>query len=91
MPIPPPTPAQLAAYAGDYPLMPSMTLNVRVDGDALFAQATGQGAFPLAPVSADVFEAAEYGIEIRFERNDAGEVTALALHQGGQILRGARR
>ena len=71
--------------------MPSMALEVRVRGDTLFAQATGQGEFPLAPVSADIFEAAEYGIEIRFERDDAGEVTALALHQGGQILRGARR
>ena len=85
------TPTQLGAYAGTYPLMPSMALEVRVQGDTLFAQATGQGAFPLAPVSTDVFEAAEYGIEIRFERDDGGEVTALALHQGGQILRGARR
>lgn len=84
-------PAQLGEYAGTYPLMPSMALEVRVQGDTLVAQATGQGAFPLVPVSADVFEASEYGIEIRFERDDAGEVTALALHQGGQILRGARR
>lgn len=85
------TPMQLGEYAGTYPLMPSMALEVRVQGDTLLAQATGQGAFPLAPVSADVFEAVEYGIEIRFERDDGGEVTGLALHQGGQILRGARR
>ncbi|MFP7722686.1 serine hydrolase [Lysobacter sp. A3-1-A15] len=81
----------LQAYAGDYPLMPSMTLAIRVQGDTLFAQATGQGAFALAPVSADVFEAARHGIEIRFQRGDDGAVIALALHQGGQILRGARR
>ncbi|MCF7221247.1 serine hydrolase [Marilutibacter chinensis] len=82
----------LEAYAGEYPLDPTdLVLSVRVQGDALFAQATGQGAFPLTPVKDDVFEAAAYGIEIRFRRGDDGAVDGLTLLQGGQTLRGVRR
>lgn len=82
----------LSAYAGEYPLEPTeLVLSVRVQGDVLFAQATGQGAFPLAPVKDDVFEAVAYGIEIRFRRDDGGAVSGLTLLQGGQTLLGERR
>ncbi|KAB8188902.1 serine hydrolase [Lysobacter maris] len=83
---------RLRDYAGEYPLQPTdLVLSVRVQGDTLLAQATGQGAFPLSPVTDDVFEAAAYGIEIRFQRDDAGAVIGLSLLQGGQSLRGERR
>jgi hypothetical protein len=68
-----------------------MTLSVREQDGTLMAQATGQGAFSLMPVSEDVFEATVHGIEIRFERAEDGTVSALDLLQGGQILRGERR
>ena len=38
----------------------------------------------------DAFEAAAYGIEIRFLRGGDGQVESLELHQGGQVLRGKR-
>jgi serine-type D-Ala-D-Ala carboxypeptidase/endopeptidase len=82
---------ELNAYAGEYPLMPNFALTVRVDGSTLTAQATGQGAFPLAPTAKDVFEAPDFGIVIRFQRDAAGKVVALKLDQGGHTLDGQRK
>ncbi len=89
-PAPTLTDEQLAAYAGDYPLMPGFVLAVRARDGKLHAQATGQGEFPLDATGTDTFEAAAYGIEIVFKRDDAGKVVSLDLHQGGQVLSGKR-
>ncbi len=83
--------AALAEYEGRYPLAPSdMVLAVDVRDGVLHAQATGQGAFPLVPAGEDVFKAASFGIEIRFQRDATGAVSGLALHQGGNVLGGGR-
>ena len=82
---------ELKAYAGEYPLMPNFVLTVRAEADTLTAQATGQGAFPLAATAKDVFEAPAFGIVIRFQRDAAGKVVALKLEQGGHTLDGTRR
>ena len=79
-----------AAFAGDYALMPGFVLTVRARDGKLHAQATGQGEFPLDAAGADTFEAAAYGIEIVFKRDQAGAVASLDLHQGGQVLSGKR-
>ncbi|MBO9715516.1 MAG: serine hydrolase [Pseudoxanthomonas sp.] len=86
-----PSAAELAAYAGDYPLMPSFSLNVREQGGRLYAQATGQGAFPLDATAVDTFEAPAFGIEIVFRRDAAGKVESLELHQAGHVMRGVRQ
>ena len=80
----------LSDYAGTYPLMPGFSLTVDEADGHLRAQATGQGAFALGRTAGDVFEAPAYGIELRFERDAAGAVIALELHQGGQVMRGER-
>ena len=87
---PPLTNEQLAAFAGNYALMPGFVLTVRARDGKLHAQATGQGEFPLDAAGADTFEAAAYGIEIVFKRDQAGAVASLDLHQGGQVLSGKR-
>lgn len=84
------TDEDLAAYAGDYPLMPGFVLTVRARAGKLHAQATGQGEFPLDASATDTFEAAAFGIEIVFKRDEAGAVVSLDLHQGGQVLSGKR-
>ena len=86
-----PTAAQLADYAGDYPLAPGFVLNIRVEGGTLVGQATGQGAIPLAPAAPDVFEFPAADIVIRFERDDAGRVQALSLLQRGRTTRAERQ
>src|SRR5690606_19005651 len=86
-----PSPEALRGYAGTYALMPVFDLAVRERDGVLHAQATGQGEFPLDPVAEDVFEAADYGIEIEFFRDDAGDVTGLDLRQAGNVMRGERQ
>ncbi|MBN8727590.1 MAG: serine hydrolase [Xanthomonadales bacterium] len=88
---PKPSQAELEAYAGDYPLRPNFVLLVRARGGQLHAQASGQGEFALDPAGRDRFEAPAFGIEIEFSRGKDGKVTALDLHQGGQVLHGERR
>ncbi|MCD9005085.1 serine hydrolase [Luteimonas sp. XNQY3] len=77
-------------YAGSYTLMPGFALKVDAADGRLRAQATGQGAFALDATGADTFAAPAFGIELRFRRGADGDVDALELHQGGQVLRGPR-
>ncbi|KRA52185.1 hypothetical protein ASD77_10855 [Pseudoxanthomonas sp. Root65] len=83
--------ATLRDYEGEYPLLPGFGLTVKVQGDALTLQGTGQPALPVQAVAPDVFVMDAVGAEIRFERDTAGKVTALTLVQGGQTLRGERK
>src|SRR5690606_27723451 len=80
----------LAGYAGDYTLMPGFVLTLRVREGGLSAQATGQGEFALEAAGPDRFEARAHGIAIVFKRGADGAVESLELHQGGNVLTGAR-
>lgn len=82
---------ELAAYAGTYPLMPGFELTVSAREGQLWAQATGQGEFPLEQESKDKFAAPAFGIELHFDRDASGRITSLELHQGGGVLSGDRR
>ena len=77
------SPAQLDAYVGQYTLAPGVALNVFRRAGQLFAQATGQGAFPLFASAPDAFFARIAPITIDFERAADGKVGALTLHQNG--------
>jgi D-alanyl-D-alanine-carboxypeptidase/D-alanyl-D-alanine-endopeptidase len=74
---------QLDACVGQYTLAPGFTLSVFRRGGQLFAQATGQGAFPLFASAPDTFFAKVAPITIDFERGADGKVDALTLHQNG--------
>ena len=82
---------QMQAYVGTWSLMPGLDLVLRERDGVLHGQATGQGEFALAPQAQDVFEAAAFGIQIRFSRDESGQVTQLELHQGGQVMPAQRR
>ena len=82
--------AQLDAYVGQYMIAPGLALNVSRRDDQLFAQAVGQGAFPIFASAPDAFFAKVAAITIDFERDAAGKIDALTLHQGG-IDRRAQR
>jgi CubicO group peptidase (beta-lactamase class C family) len=74
--------AALGEYEGTYKLADKFLVKVfRVD-DKLFAQATGQGAFPILPWAPNEFFANVGGIAISFTR-DKGIVNGLVLHQNG--------
>lgn len=75
--------AALEEYEGTYKLADKFLVKVfRID-DKLYAQATGQGAFPIFPWAANEFFANVGGISISFTRDAKGAVNGLVLHQNG--------
>lgn len=71
-------------YVGDYRLAEKFFINISRDGTQLYAQATGQGAFPIHPSARDAFFADVAGIRIDFRRGADGKVDSLVLHQGDE-------
>lgn len=81
----------LASYVGEYELRPTFVLNVTLEDDGLFVQATGQNRLPIFPESDTRFFARAVNAQFSFTRNEAGEVDGVMLHQGGRTARAARR
>ena len=79
-----PAPADLDRYAGTY-ASPRFPLKIAVtrDGATLRAQATGQGAFLLEPVSPGDFKFDEAGIALKF---DAASPTCTLRRGGGTFV-----
>ncbi|NBB92774.1 MAG: serine hydrolase [Gammaproteobacteria bacterium] len=84
------SPEALEAYLGDYELAPQARFTIRRGESGLEARLTGQPFFPIYPRGDDVFFYKVVDAELHFERNDAGEIEALVLHQGGMEQRAER-
>lgn len=82
------TPEQLAPLAGVYALRPEFKLTVSVHDGELWAQATGQAAFPLFAKAPRRFFAKITPLEIEFA--EGPQPASLILVQGGQTLRFSR-
>ena len=87
---PPPAPEETALpaealrdYGGRYPLAPQFALTVTETDGALFVQATGQGKLPVFPSAKDEFFYEVVDARLSFQRDAAGKVTGLVLHQNG--------
>jgi D-alanyl-D-alanine-carboxypeptidase/D-alanyl-D-alanine-endopeptidase len=78
-------PAAQAAL-GRYELRPGFVLTLALDGDRLYAQATGQGRFELLRDSRGDYYALVADILIRMQRDANGRAVALTLFQGGAAL-----
>lgn len=75
------TEEQLQPLVGNYSSETfPLDINVSIKDGQLYAQATGQGAFPLTAYPDDKFEYIESGIEMRFDR----DTEQFVLIQGGQ-------
>jgi CubicO group peptidase (beta-lactamase class C family) len=79
----------LDAYAGSYQLAPGLIIKILRGDNQLYAQATGQGAFPIYPSATDEFFATLANVQISFTHDAAGAVNGLVLHQNGDRV--ARR
>jgi D-alanyl-D-alanine-carboxypeptidase/D-alanyl-D-alanine-endopeptidase len=77
-------------YPGRYPLSPVFAIDITERNGVLSAQATGQGRLALREAATDRFTLVGVPAEISFERDKAGQVTALVLHQNGRDQRGPR-
>lgn len=77
-------PEKLKEYEGTYGLSgAAVKFTFKVDDGALFGQASGQGAFPLAGIDEDKFQFDAAGVTIVFHRDPAHAVNGFAITQGG--------
>ncbi|HEY4596095.1 MAG TPA: serine hydrolase [Thermoanaerobaculia bacterium] len=89
-----PSAAVLAEYAGEYDFgryQSGATLTVRATPEGLTAMLTGQPAFPVFSTGKDRFEFDVVPAALTFERDPAGKIVAVVLHQNGQDMRAPRR
>jgi CubicO group peptidase (beta-lactamase class C family) len=83
--------ATLARYVGTYEATPTFSVVYTLEGDQLFAQATGQQKFPIFPESESKFFMKIVNAEIDFHADDKGKVDYLTLHQGGRDYKEMRK
>jgi len=84
-------PAVLETYVGVYQLAPTFAITITREGASLYGQATGQWRFPLFAEAPMEFFLKEVDAQITFEKDPAGKVTRLILHQGGMDLPGLKK
>ena len=73
----------LETYVGEYEFAPTFSIVVTLEDGALFAQATGQGKFPIFAESETEFFLRVVDAQVSFTKDDSGAVTGLILHQNG--------
>ncbi len=80
----------LKSFEGTYELAPTFKIVVTAKDSQLFAQATGQPQFELFAEDEDTFFLKVVPASIDFEKDDAGKVVGLIMHQGGQDMPGKK-
>ncbi len=76
-------PSLLPQYAGRYELQPGVIITITAKDGQLYAQLTGQPAFPVFPYEEDGFYFTVVDAQLRFERAEGGAVESVVLHQAG--------
>jgi hypothetical protein len=84
------SPEALGQFVGQYRLTPQFIISVRVDGDHLSAQATGQPPLAFFPESETTFFARAPDAQLTFQKDAGGKVTGVVLHQNGNTPSGPR-
>ena len=85
--------ADLEKYTGDYELPGPTVVKVYIRGEkTLMVLVPGQPDYEMLPVKPDLFNfKAISGFSVRFEKNDAGEVTALYFIQPNGTFKATRK
>jgi CubicO group peptidase (beta-lactamase class C family) len=73
----------LAKYVGTYEFTPEVKLAVRLSGNQLMAQLTGQGQLPIFPESETKFFLKIVDAQLDFVKDASGAVASVILHQNG--------
>ncbi|MEO0576459.1 MAG: serine hydrolase [Pseudomonadota bacterium] len=81
----------LAQYTGEFALGPGATFTIRPRDGGLEAKLTGQAFYPIFAKGDDVFFYKIVAAELHFQRDDAGVINALVLHQGGMEQRAEKQ
>ena len=83
-------PATLHDYVGKYQFPFGAVLDVTLSGEQLAAQLSGQPSVPIYPSAKDEFFYKIVDARLSYERDAAGKVVAVVLHQNGQDMRAPR-
>ncbi len=76
--------AALKGFVGGYQLTPELVITITANDAQMFAQLTGQPAFPVFAFEPDKFFFKVVDAQLLFERDEAGNVVAVILNQNGQ-------
>ncbi len=77
-------PKILDAYAGEYEVVPGISLVFTREGDKFFMQPTAQSKVEIFPESETDFFLTVVDAQITFVKDDKGQVTQAVLHQSGR-------
>ena len=83
-------PKILDAYAGEYLVVPGLSLVFTREGEKLFMQPTGQSKVEIIPESETDFFLAVADIQVTFVKDDKGQVNQAILHQAGRNITAKR-
>jgi CubicO group peptidase (beta-lactamase class C family) len=84
------TSEQLKKFTGVYEIEKDFEIKISLDKDQLFAQLTGQNAFPIFAESEMVFFLKVVDAQFQFEKNENGEISNLFLLQNGNKIEAKR-
>ncbi|SEK36312.1 CubicO group peptidase, beta-lactamase class C family [Aquimarina amphilecti] len=76
----------LKQYVGKYELQPNFIIEITLEGNSIFAKATGQPKFELFAETETLFYLKVVPAEITFNTNDKGVIDSLILNQGGRKM-----
>jgi tetratricopeptide (TPR) repeat protein len=77
-------------YAGEYQLFPEFIITIRVDGNRIFAQATGQSELELFPLSKTKFYDKVVNAQMEFFADGKGEIEKMILYQNNREMPGKK-
>ncbi|HET9746990.1 MAG TPA: serine hydrolase [Chitinophagaceae bacterium] len=80
----------LMSYAGEYELMPGFTIQITVEDERIFAQATNQGKNEIFPQSESRFFLKVVDAQLEFFKGPDNKISHLVLYQGGQRMEGKK-
>jgi CubicO group peptidase (beta-lactamase class C family) len=80
----------LLKYVGDYQLFPEFIITIRVDGNRIFAQATGQSELELFPLSETKFYDKIVNAQMEFFADDKGGIEKMVLYQNNREMPGKK-
>ena len=77
-------------YVGEYQLFPEFIITIRVDGNRIFAQATGQSELELFPLSETKFYDKVVNAQMEFFADGKGEIEKMILYQNNREMPGKK-
>lgn len=80
----------LSQYPGTYEITPAFSIDVTLEKDQLFIQATGQSRFEVYPESESKFFLKVVEAQIEFMKNEKGGIEKLILYQNGKAQDGKK-